>query len=297
MPTFDVQFAPASNGNTDLDDEGFIGGADVIEFNVTSDTPGLTATAVRQLLQAQGLLPRESTAHPTSRLSLLRTVNLRQSGPIYYEGSLNYRAVRRPQDQEDENLLPWEQPASISFRSITSEVPVDEDADGEAIVNPGTMEPVEGITRPITDFGMTITKNFIGLNPIGIQVFANRVNSDQFLLFPPGTCKTGDLSASPQFHEGVEYHSVVVPVVVRDVYGGRPPEEAWHHRRRLQGYYEIIEVDGAEKVVRALDDEMQPVSTPVLLDETGRRLPTGSPPVFRTTKRFQTVAFSSFGLF
>ena len=297
MPTFDVKFAPSSNAGTDLDNEGFVSGTDVLNFNITSDTSGLTATEVRQLVQASNQLPREGTVHPTSNLSILRTVSLTQVGPIYFEGTLNYRAERRPAGQNDESQLPWDQPASIRFESITSEVPMDEDADGQPIVNPGTMEPVDGITRPITDFGMTITRNILGLNPIGVQQFANKVNSDQFLLFPPGVCKTGDITADPQVHNGQEYYTLVVPIIVREVFGSTTAVEAWYHRRRLQGFYEVQTVNGVDEVVRSLDSEGQPVTTPVLISETGRRLPVGSPPVFVGTKRHNTIPFSNIGLF
>ena len=303
MPTFDVRFAPASNQSTDLDDEGFVGGRASIDFNVTSDTPGIEALTVRQALQANGQLPREGSTHPTSQLAVLRSISLRQRGPIYYEGSINYRAVRRPADEGDETQFPWQQPARFAFRSLTSEVPIDEDADGNAIVNPGTMEPVDGVTRPITDFGIQISKNLLNINPIGIQQFANKVNSDQFLLFPPGTCKTGDIIADPQAFtipetdvqpaQNVTYYSLVVPVIVRDVFGGRPPETAWYHRRKLQGFYHL---DDDGKVVRALDDEMQPTSTPVLLDMDGKRLAPDADPVFVETKRHQLVAFGSLGI-
>lgn len=296
MPTFDVRFSPASTGSTDLDDEGFVSGADVLNFSVTSDTPGLSATAVRQFIQSTGQVPREGTSHPTSALSFARSVSLNQVGPIYYEGTISYRAVPRPASENDENTLPWDQPARFEFAGITTEVPADEDADGNAIVNPGTNEPVDGITRPVTDFGIVITKNIIGVNPLSIQQFSNKVNSDTFLLFSPGLCRTGDIKASPQSYETLTYYSVVVPIVVREIYGSTTAEEAWYHRRRLQGFYEVQTINGVDSVVRSLDDEGQPVTTPVLLDATGRRLPAGDPPVFEGTKRHQTAVFAGFGI-
>lgn len=301
---FTVHFAPASSAATDLDDRGFVGGTDVLKFNVTSDVAGLSATEVRQSIQAQGLVPIEGNVHPTSNLSVARVVTLDQVGPNYYEGAINYRAARRPAGSSDENQLPWDQPASFEFKAITSEVPADEDADGNAIVNPGTFEPVDGITRPVTDFGITIKKNILGLNPIGVQQLSAKVNSDTFLLFPPGLCRTGDVAASPKTHSITtnnvqtlqEYYELTVPIVVREIYGSTTAEEAWHHRRKLQGYYELQTVGGDDMVVRALDDEGQPTASPVLLDADGRRLATGSPPVFATTKRHQTAAFNSFNI-
>ena len=295
MP-FDVRFAPKSTNSTTLDDRGFVSSVVSLDYNVTSDVAGQDANTVRQLLQASLQLPREGVVHPTSNLAILRSISLNQVGPTYYEGTLSYRSEARPANQLNENQNPWDQPASFSFRSITSEVPVDEDANGMAIVNPGTMEPVDGITRPITDFGFTITKHIIGLNPSGINEFANRVNSTPFLLFPAGVCRTGDITADPQIHNNTPYHTVVVPVFVREVYGGRNAAEAWHHRRRLQGFYEVVTIDGEARVVRALDDEGQPVSTPVLLDMNGNRLAAGMPPVFINTARHQTADFNGFNI-
>ena len=302
---FVVTQKPTTNNGTNLDDQGFVGGNDRIEFTVTSvgtTPPGLDAILVRQFLQANNQIPREGAVHPGSLLSVLRSVTLTALSPIYYEGTLNYEAVRRPQDQTDENQNPWDQPASFKFSSVTSDLPIDSDYDGNPIVNPGTCETVSGVTAPISDLLITITRNFQTLTPTAIANFSNKINSDTFLGFAPGLCKTGDITADPSIHNGVTYYSVVVPVMVRAIYGGVVPERAWWFRRILKGYYEII--DGPDDAqgnptmmkVRACDDEDQPTTVRVLLDAQGRRLAPGAPPVYIETRRHGTIAFNGLGL-
>ena len=286
---------PSTTTGTTLDDKGFVGSTDVIIYNisVTGDDVFKTSTLIRQELQNSGGLPREGSLHPDSGISTVRAVALNDQSPSYRRAVVSYTATPRPSSDTDEDQDPWELPASISFASVSQEVPVDTDADGNAILNPGTDEPVEGITRKINDLSMVITKNLVGINPTNIQGFSNKVNNDTFLDFVAGRCLTGDISANPAVHDGTDYYIVVVPVMVREPYAV-PASKTWYHRRMLKGFYHLDTAGG--DVVRAVDKEGQYTTTPVLLAANGTRLALGGTPIFEETKLYEETSFGAFGI-
>lgn len=299
--SYTVDFDFNGQSSTDLDDQGFVTVSTSVPFVVTlSNVDGSeNETTVRQALQANGQLPREGQSRPGSFIDRCVAVTLSRETPLLYRGSVTYAAPPRPQENgEDQNINPWDLPAKIvSVRSIKTEEPIDEDADGDPIRNPQTDEPVEGITRPVTDTVMVIRKSLLTYNLFAATQYNDGVNDATVVIggaqFPAGVLKVEDVNATLAQSNDTDYWTIEVTVIARKAYNV-PDAEAWYHRRALKGFYEVK----GGKVVRAVDDENQPVTTPVYLDATtGERKAVGDPPDFVTTKKFTSFNFNELGIF
>lgn len=293
---YSVLLAPQTGASDNLDDKGFIGGSDRRQWTVALSgvDSNDNARSVKRSCQQQGLLPREGEPHPSDYSLTLTDLSLDQVSPSYYDAVGTYTATPRPNDQADDpDAAPWDLPASIEFFSITSQSEIEFDADGDAIVNPGTQEPVTGVMRDVVDLGVRITKNFLTFNPSGIRTFSGKVNSDIWLNYQPGTVKCGEITANPSVHDNQQYYAVIVNAIVRQEFA-TTADKAWYHRRVCKGFYEIKD----SKKVRAVDADGQFEVEPVLLNKTtGERLALGDPPQFIETKTAVEVAFAGMGLF
>lgn len=293
---YDVRKAPQTGSANDLNDKGFIGGNDSQEWTIAVSNPdgNDNATSVRIACQQQGKLPREGEPHPSDYSLKLTSISLTQETPSFYTAQGTYTATPRPNDQStDPDAAPWDIPASVEFFSVTSQVEIESDADGNDITNPGTKEPVKGVMRDVVDLGIRITKNFLLFNPSGIRTYSGKVNSDVFLGYEAGTVKAGEITANPSVHDGQTYYTCVVNAIVRQAYA-TTADKAWYHRRMCQGFYEVKD----SKIARAVDGEGQYVTEPVRLNKTtGARLATGDSPQFIETKTAEEVAFSGMGIF
>jgi hypothetical protein len=96
-----------------------------------------------------------------------------------------------------------------------------------------------------------------------------------FLGWPPGTAKLVKLSASNVVTKELAYWEVTGQVRFRFPYR-TTPEKAWYKRVMHKGYNERIELSGpgaGTAIVRAVDDNKEPVTKEVLLDARGFRIP------------------------
>lgn len=294
--TYDVQLDYNGSSGTALSDEGFISGRSTENYTIAlSDVDGSeNETSVRIDLQRRGQLPREGYSRNGSSFERCVDVSVSQESPMFYRATVTYASPPRPQDQEeDENINPWDLRAKIvSIRSFKSDNPTDEDASGEPIRNAGTDEAIEGITRPITDTAFVIRKNFLNFNLYSIQQFSDTTNNAPFLVFPAGVVKVEDINANISQHNGYDYYAVDVTFIARKAFNV-DPSEAWYHRRKCVGLYEVV--NGS--VVRALDDEKSPMTVPVYLNKTtGVRKAEGATPDFITTQILKESDFSEMGL-
>ena len=249
------------------------------------------AINIRAECQALGLLPRVGEPLAASVLYQCENVTVTRKSINYYTAKADYKFSLQPINDTNE-LPPWQRPALIKFSSVSEEVPTDIDADGNAIINIGTNEPVEGVTRTSVDLLAVITKHFRPFDPAAIKTFAGAVNTDTFLGQPPGTVKVvSEITADPSEYNGLTYYTVVFPAQIREPFA-TSADKAWYHRRVHKGFYELKNGE----VIRARDGLQQYVTTPVLLDANGARLPDGDPPHIIETKNFIERNLSSSGI-
>jgi hypothetical protein len=267
-------------------------------WSIVSDTPGASSERVKQDLQSTGQLPSDDDPHPDNGQLLGGGIKVVRESPILYTATAAYRSPElSPTDTGNETVEPWNGKATVSYRSVSGTAEVDEDYEGNAIVNPGTNEPVSGVTRKVSDVLAIIKRPFLVFSGPVIRQFMDQPNSDAYLGFPPGEGLVQVIHADPDSYGGLEYYNVTAEVLFRTPYR-TTSEKAWYHRRTIKGYYEVVTPDsGPQKIVRCVDSEKQFETQPVLLDASGQRLQDGANPEFAETKLYGSIAYSGMGFF
>lgn len=193
-----------------------------------------------------------------------------QISPIFWMATVDYNGeIAYEEGQSDPS--PLFAPPRIDWDDVETEEETDEDFDGKPIQTKNK-EPIEGVAALIPDQTVTIKRNLLLFNPYVQARYRRSVNSDLFLGWPPGTAKLVKLSASNVVTKELAYWEVTGQVRFRFPYR-TTPEKAWYKRVRHEGYYERVTVSGGEtKIVRAVDDNKEPMTRKVLLDAQGFRL-------------------------
>jgi hypothetical protein len=120
--------------------------------------------------------------------------------------------------------------------STTSE-PVDTDAEGIPLCN-SNGELKEGFTKEVSDFSLTVNRNFAAINTYTLSQYLDSVNSDPWgspdSIWPPGTGALQSFTAQT-VQEGVDlYYQVTARIDFRIPYL-TIPERAWWYRYRNDG--------------------------------------------------------------
>jgi hypothetical protein len=284
---------------TATDEKGLITATATRNFNAFVNNPADNEGIVK----FSPLIPADKSPHPYFHGLRCNNVNVQRRGALHFEVAVSYESP--PYKEPDENGQeqgPLAQPTQINYFSITSEEAIEDDITGKPIVTKNG-EPIEGLTRPISDLGIRLQKNFASFDPATFYLYSDCVNSDTFLGFPPGTLRIASIQADEQFYtdeEGNEiiYFSIQVEIHARKPYQV-PAAKSWYKRVRHEGYY-IKESNSSNKPVRALDNEGMPVSKPVLLDDEGFQLPIPANALTVTAdyllfEVFEQISFASMG--
>ena len=199
--------------------------------------------------------------------------SLTQVGPIFWMATVDYSGeLALKEDETYDN--PLFAPPRIDWDDVETEEETDEDFDGRPIQTKNG-EAITGVAALIPDQTVTIKRNLLLFNPYVQARYRRSVNSDLFLGWPPGTAKLVKLSASNVVTKELTYWEVTGQVRFRFPYR-TTPEKAWYKRVMHKGYNERIELSGpgaGTAIVRAVDDNKEPVTKEVLLDARGFRIP------------------------
>lgn len=297
----DLQFS--SGIKTSVDDKGWTTATAQLRWNVFCTTPEDNEGIVRE----SSLLPHEKSRHPYFRQLRCVGLDVSRRGKLMFEVTADYASAPYKEGSENGTQTPLSQPTIISYFTITSEEPIEDDIDGQPIAT-ANGEPFEGITRPISDLGVRLQKNFGTFDPASFYLFIDCVNSDTFLGFPPGTLRIANISADEQFYTDddgneVPYWSVSVEIHARKPYRVEPAE-AWYKRIRHEGYQvrypDPFNSGDLLDPVRATVEGI-PTTKPVLLNEDGTQKPIQTPPPpsveadYLLFKVFADVSFASMG--
>jgi hypothetical protein len=268
-----VQFVDllfSSGVKTSVDDKGWTTATAQLRFNAFCTDPNDNEGIVRDSV----LIPYEKSRHPYFAQLRCMGIDVSRRGPLHYEVTADYQS--RPYREGNGDQSPLSQPTIISYFTITSEEPIEDDVDGNAIVT-ACGEPIEGITRPISDLGVRLQKNFGSFDPASFYLFIDCVNSDTFLGFPPGTLRIANIGADEQFFTDEDNNEVPFWAVNVEIHARKPyrvePSEAWYKRVRHEGYRvkSANPFSGELEFVKATDDAGFPVNKPVLLNEDGTK--------------------------
>jgi hypothetical protein len=282
--TYDVDEVFSQNLSSSIDDEGIITESINRNFNILlSDGLNDNVYTVR----ANSLIPRKNDPHPNNFNLRVTNVDVSRVSLLIYECAVTYDSPPRPESSEEETL-PFEWAAQVEWRAVSSDEAVDEDISGAAIVTAGTYEPIEGVTMPIADLAVSITKNMPTFNPLLISEYTNAVNSDTFLGFAAGLARVMDISARTAVKEDIPYIEVNAVIQFRKPIR-TTAAKAWYVRTLNKGFYEVK----GGRIVRARDDENEFVSAPILLDAAGARTTTAH---FLEFEVMESKPFSALGL-
>jgi len=257
----------SSGIKTQVDDRGWTTATAQIRFNAFVETPDDNEVTVK----ADARIPYEKSRHPLFASLSCSGISVDRRGPLHFEVSADYTSPPykdNPGQGPGEQQGPLSQPTQVSYFTITSEEPIDEDINGSPITT-ACGEPISGITRPISDLGVRLAKNFATFDPATFYQFIDCVNSDTFI----------------GFHARKPYRTT--------------NEKAWWKRVRHEGYQvrtsTFTPVGSLFAVVRAVDANKEPVSQPVQLDANGFKLADQSQATWREFKVFSEVSFASMG--
>jgi hypothetical protein len=284
---------------TATDEKGLITATATRNFNAFVNNPADNEGIVK----FSSLVPADKSPHPYFHGLRCNNVSVQRRGALHFEVSVSYESP--PYKEPDENGQeqgPLAQPTQINYFSITSEEAIEDDRTGKPIVTKNG-EPIEGLTRPISDLGIRLQKNFASFDPATFYLYSDCVNSDTFLGFPPGTLRIASIQADEQFYTDEEGNEIVYFNIQVEIHARKPYQvpaaKSWYKRVRHEGYY-VKESGSTNRAVRAIDKEGMPVSKPVLLDEEGFQLPIPADALSLTANYllfevFEQISFASMG--
>jgi hypothetical protein len=255
--------------------------------------------------------PSIGSEHPDFPALRLREKSADPIGPVHYRLTLRWDDALAI-DNDEVSVHPLDRPVEISGGSFKSVEQVENDINGQPILNTADEPPDPPVTDTIHDARIRLVWNSQANAPLLQRTYANRVNSDAWQGAAPGQVLIDEFVYSferERFGEPpddiiVEYWRIAIEVIYRE---GIPPQShdgtggpgrAWWKRFINKGYREKIGTDAAGKPVyrEIVDEDGQPVREPVLLDASGTKLNAGDPAVFIEIARHKPAAFSGLGI-
>lgn len=250
-------------------------------------------------------LPYVGQPYPGTDFVLAKRGGITRVGPILSIVTINYEGEVAPLNSNGQPAgSPIGNTPLIDWSDVETEEEIDEDWDGNPIIT-ACGEPIRGVKTRIVDDVVTIQRNFLAVNLYARAAYRRATNSDTFLGWPPGTAKIMQLNlknviADPQTGRG--YWQGTLKVQFRFPYR-TTPERAWWARVRHEGFYKRVRVEGPPdqngnypfEVVRAVDENKQPVSKPVLLAQTGQQVTDVNQTFWREFKRYGSLPFNALG--
>lgn len=194
-----------------------------------------------EIVEAPGVLLGD--AYPGTDIVLCKNRTAEQVSPILSIVTIDYEGEVGLSTDDS----PLNKPPAITWQGVSSTEPADTDAYGVPYTNT-IGDPVDGISREIFDFKLTIVRNFAFFATYGQFQYLSSTNSDFFGLpgdlWPPGT-----VSIIPnEFQIDVLDYKNFYYQQVRIAFGFRIPyntiaARAWWKRYRNEGFYERVGVN------------------------------------------------------
>lgn len=230
-------------------------------------------------------IPRKGNTHPDDSSLRVRTVAVTQVSPIYFEVEVTYFASSELGED------PLNEPAKISITTISSTEEIDEDINGDALQTVNG-EPLVGATEVIPDLAITVQRNLPSFDPFSVYEYVNKVNSDSFLGFPPGTVKITDIRANNVITDDYDFWSASVTFQAREPIR-TTAEKSWWKRLKHQGL-KIKDSEG--NIVTAIDDNQVEVTSPVSIKLDGTEETDKTKAHFKEFETVGKIAFAGLNL-
>lgn len=221
----------------------------------------------------------------------VRAVEPFQVSPLLWHVPVTWEGEIGPDGPTDD---PLNAPPEIDWGDVESDEPIDEDVNGNPIVT-ANFEPINGVTMKLPDAVLNVKRNFADINLYLIGQYRRSVNSDVFMTWPAGTAKlikyTAKKKNATDDQDNTQgYWEVAASIQFRYPYR-TTAYRAWWARVLHQGLYVRTTPNG--RIVRATDDEGNPSTKPVLLDNDGLQTTTAR---WREYQRYQYLPYNSLGL-
>lgn len=266
------------------------------QYTVLTDDPvndtGFVVMAAPGLPQYGDVLVEDISLRARSIYPRRRTLTL-------WEVDVEFNTASGPSSSN-----PLDEPPQISWDYNEYQEEVDIDIDGKPMLN-SAREP---LSAPV-DFAdpvLTVVRNYASISESTLLAYRNVVNSD-FFLVPAGQALMRPIRAVRQVQNGFTFWQLTFNVMLREALPEQPgpfgtvggSERAWYQRFVNEGRHEY-DGDNPNSGVPLwhiiTDPHNRPVSSPVLLDFFGQRLPHGQPANFVEYKVRRSLPFQPLGI-
>jgi len=175
----------------------------------------------------------------------LTNIDIVPKGPTFSLANVKWEGEAGPTPEEEN---PWNVPPEIEIGSIEANEATDVDGWGIPLCNING-EPVEGLTRPISDYYLNVARNYQEINLVAVNQYLDSTNSDEIFLpgagsFVAGTGHLKSFTAKPVFKKDfreIAYWKVNARIEFRMPYN-TTADRAWWHRYRNDGRLERVGV-------------------------------------------------------
>lgn len=282
-----------------IDDKGRVTVTAHQEYNVVMTVAATTPAALATdyaLIAIHAEIPQPFSAHLLHAAIQLRGRDIKNKSPLQWHVTADWTS---PPYQDgsgggggDPN--PLAQPTDVEYFTVQSDEPIDTDADGLSLTT-ACGEPLQGVTRPVSDLGIRLTKNFTTFTSAAFDAYKDSANSTSFAGSPRGRIRFVNVSAKQHFYAGSPYFAVTVELHDRYPYQ-TTDEKAWYKRIRHEGFrYKVTYPLLGTRIVLAVDDNKEPVSKPVQLNANGFKLADQTQATWIERRVFRWVDLNTMG--
>lgn len=232
-------------------------------------------------------VPTLWSIHPYDGWCVCHEKDCEQIGQAEYRVHCGYNNKIEPETEGGQNdPNPLNRPAKWTVDSEAHEVPLEVDARDEdkKIVNTAG----DKFFDPVTDLeyitALVITKNTASFSQADVAAYQNKCNSDGVGGWEPNTLWIKKVSGQQLYENGVSYWERRYEILANT--------KGWTRRIRNTGTREKID----DQLVRIKGKDGYPITTPVDLDNDGKRLAEGQDPIYLEFESKLATAFYSLGL-
>lgn len=211
---------------------------------------------------------------------------IRQS-PIYW--IVDVQSEGKIGNDNSPSSSPIDNAPIVDGGSVETEEEIDQDYDGMPIVTVNG-ERIRGVKKRIYDYAFRITRNFLAINKELALEYLDAVNEDPFFGFPAGAVKMTNFTDREVRAGDLTYYNITGSFLARQAYN-TTPEKAWYSRVLHQGFYEKV----GDNIRRAVDDDGEPMTEPVLLALDGTRETDSSAAVWLEIKKYGKLPYNALG--
>jgi len=236
-------------------------------------------------------IPLVGDPHPTQYLLKAARPHIATVCPTFFNVKVNYST--RPNVSSTQEDDPLDEPAVYSWSDAASTEPVDEDADGNALVN-AAGEPFDPpLTKDFEDPVLTITRNQASFDPDVKLDYGNSVCAEVFWGAAIGRARMTSIKGDEQAGSPAYWTCVYVIQFRFLTATDTPASKAWYWRVLNHGFRYI---GSGSKTYAFLDTNGQPLSQPSLLAADGSPLAASADPVWLYFRKYPSKEWAVLGL-